>query len=160
MNSNTLRNFFLLILFVISICLGNFNSKVSIYKLAVKNKIYLDNEHKLNDELNTFLNFNINPTELCDSGEKNFIFIYSFTRLNDFLIRQAIRKTWCNLNLFPNIKLVFILGKTNDTDINSQIKNESDLNGDLIQGNFTDTYRNLPYKLLTAFKWISILFKR
>ena len=69
MNSNTLRNFFLLILFVILICLVNFNSKVSIiYKLAVKNKIYLDNEHKLNDELNTFLNFNINPTELCDSS--------------------------------------------------------------------------------------------
>ena len=59
------------------------------------------------------------------------------------------------MNLFPNIKLAFILGKTNDTDINFQIKNESDLNGDLIQGNFNDTYRNLPYKLLTAFKWIS-----
>ena len=127
-------------------------------KLMQNNKFHLDQEHKLNPELNTYLNLNINSVKLCDTSSnktKDFIFIYSFTRINDFLIRKAIRKTWANLTLFPSIKLAFILGKTDDRLTSSLIQNESDLNGDIIQGNFTDTYRNLTYKLLTAFKWIS-----
>jgi len=75
--------------------------------LMQNNKSHLDKEHKLNPELNTYLNFNINSVKLCDSSSnktKDFIFVYSFTRINDFLIRKAIRKTWANLTLFPSIK--------------------------------------------------------
>ncbi len=156
MESFRLKNFrFLIWISILIVIMYLINCNVSKHKLIIQDKNYLDKKHILNPELNSFLKFNINPANLCESDDNEFMFIYSFTRLDDFALRQAIRETWGNSTLFPNIKLAFVLGYSTDSEKNLLINNESKLNHDIIQGNFIDTYRNLPYKLLTAFKWIT-----
>ena len=112
----------------------------------------------LNPEFKTNLQINLEPNGLCKFKSK-FIFIYIFTSVKSFTKRQLIRNTWANksLNLF-NFNLVFIIGKTNHsnnaTNIDKLLHLEQQKYNDLIQGNFIDSYRNLSYKSLIAWKWI------
>lgn len=50
--------------------------------------------------------------------------------------------------------MAFLTGLSNDTKTNKLIKSENKIFADIIQGNFLDTYRNLSYGLLIAWKWI------
>jgi len=88
-------------------------------------KINKISDSVLNPEFKTYLNFKLEPKDLCKFNNNNnkFIFIYIFTSVKSFSKRQIIRNTYGNkkLNLF----------------------------------NF-DSYRNLSYKSLTAWKWINL----
>jgi hypothetical protein len=112
----------------------------------------------LNPEFKINLQINLEPNGLCKFKSK-FLFIYIFTPVKSFTKRQLIRNTWANksLNLF-DFNLVFIIGKTNDSNNKSNIDKllhlEQQKYNDLIQGNFIDSYRNLSYKSLIAWKWI------
>jgi hypothetical protein len=112
----------------------------------------------LNPEFKINLQINLEPNDLCKFKSK-FLFIYIFTPVKSFTKRQLIRNTWANksLNLF-DFNLVFIIGKTNDSNNKSNIDKllhlEQQKYNDLIQGNFIDSYRNLSYKSLIAWKWI------
>jgi hypothetical protein len=133
----------------------------------LKFKPYVTTNVRTNDatnELDSILNpeFKINleiilePNGLCKFKSK-FIFIYIFTSLKSFTKRQLIRNTWANksLNLFE-YNLVFIIGKTNylNETVDELLYLEQQKYNDLIQGNFIDSYRNLSYKSLIAWKWI------
>ena len=110
----------------------------------------------LNPEFKTNLQIKLEPNGLCKFKSK-FIFIYIFTSVKSFSKRQIIRNTYGNkkLNLI-NFELVFIIGKTLNKSIGSRLKKEQLKYNDLIQGNFIDSYRNLSYKSLTAWKWINL----
>ena len=71
--------------------------------------------------------------------------------------RQTIRRTWSNRAILQafNGRLVFILGTPNTKAKQRQIKIESDKFGDIIQGNFIDTYRNLTNKAVLGIRWIT-----
>ena len=71
--------------------------------------------------------------------------------------RQTIRRTWANRALLQafNGRLVFILGTPNTKAKHAQIKRESNKFGDIIQGNFIDTYRNLTNKAVLGIRWIT-----
>jgi len=121
-----------------------------------------ETEHLLNPELNTYLNFVLQPSRhLCRpridsrSIESKFVFAYAVVRANDFEKRQTIRQTWANASSFRDIiKVAFIMGLSNDEKTNELIKTENKIFSDIIQGNFLDSYRNLSYGLLTVWKWI------
>ncbi|BET02422.1 Galactosyltransferase [Nesidiocoris tenuis] len=66
----------------------------------------------------------------------------------NYINRQMIRSTWGT-----SIKLVFMVGETNLTDVNAQLDQEVKEYGDVVQGSFFDTYRNLTYKHVMALKW-------
>jgi hypothetical protein len=112
----------------------------------------------LNPEFKTNLQIKLEPrTGLCEFKSK-FILIYMFTSAKSFTKRQLSRDTWGNnsksLNNLFNFQLVFILGNQLDETINNQLLLEQAKYNDLIQGNFIDSYRNLSYKSLIAWKWI------
>jgi hypothetical protein len=65
--------------------------------------------------------------------------------------RQTIRETWGEKN--PNSILLFMLGGVNSTTLESELNMENQLHGDLVQGNFVDSYRNMTYKHVMALKW-------
>lgn len=110
----------------------------------------------LNAELDLYLKLNLNPLKLCTFKQKiHFAFVYVFSSAKNFERREAIRKTWANKSSFQQIRVGFILGQTNQHDIQSKLAREQAKNNDLIQANFLDSYRNLSYKSLTAWKWIS-----
>lgn len=162
---------FALLLFIFIINIINLNTEILTVKYLITNILLFQNLTTLkpkqptsttaitkvliNPELSTYLDFIINPRNLCNSSNK-FIFTYAVVNVDDFHKRQIIRQTWANKTYFKNLTTAFIVGLSNETSINHQIKNEQEQFGDLIQGNFLDTYRNLSYKLLTVWKWADI----
>ncbi len=139
------------------------NYILSINKIETTNatirtiKINKISDSVLNPEFRTYLNFKLEPKDLCKFNNNKFIFIYIFTSVKSFSKRQIIRNTYGNkkLNLF-NFELVFIIGKTLNKTIETRLNKEQLKYNDLIQGNFIDSYRNLSYKSLTAWKWINL----
>ena len=74
--------------------------------------------------------------------------------------RDAIRATWGsvvrNFNTQLHIGLVFLLGLSNiSQEINSAVHREGKLYRDVVQGNFSDTYRNLTIKSIMGLHWTS-----
>lgn len=66
-------------------------------------------------------------------------------------LRNAIRSTWGKEN--GTIKTVFLLGAVGDDQLRKSIVEEDEENGDIIQGNFEDSYTNLSYKTIMALKY-------
>lgn len=66
--------------------------------------------------------------------------------------RYAIRNTWGSIKIFKDwhLDLVFLLGSDTNSSIEfeAQLSNESKEHGDMVMGNFIDSYRNLTYKHL------------
>ena len=66
------------------------------------------------------------------------------------------RKTWGNPNM-PGVstRLVFLLGATGDAALQRSLEMESRRHGDLVQGDFLDTYHNLSYKATMGNLWVA-----
>lgn len=70
--------------------------------------------------------------------------------------RNAIRSTW--LMNTPNLnplkwKHVFLIGRSNDLEIDSAIHREAHYYNDILVFNFTDNYKNLIIKVFSGFRW-------
>ena len=97
----------------------------------------------------------INNPNICArvNNLKFLIIVHSAT--DNFQRRRIIRETWANKNLFANLNLriVFLFGLTKVKTTQELIENESIVYGDVIQGNFLDTYHNLTHKGVLAYRW-------
>ena len=92
----------------------------------------------------------------CNSSEVLLIICVISTRDN-FANRRAIRETWGS---FTNrsIHMIFALGSSKpseDVAVQASIQEEFEKHGDIIQGNFVDSYKNLTIKSIFAIKWIT-----
>ncbi|XP_055687215.1 beta-1,3-galactosyltransferase 5-like [Lutzomyia longipalpis] len=65
--------------------------------------------------------------------------------------RDNIRQTWGGWKV--DHRVIFLLGAVSSQDIQREIQIESDFFGDIVQGNFVDSYKNLTYKHIMAMKW-------
>ncbi|XP_069069339.1 UDP-GalNAc:beta-1,3-N-acetylgalactosaminyltransferase 1-like [Pleurodeles waltl] len=105
-------------------------------------------------------NFTFTLHEHVKCKDRNpFLVILVTSRPKDALARHTIRLTWGSVNMWlgHHVKTLFLLGQapTGDTKTETLIEEESKLNGDIIQQNFLDTYRNLTLKTIMAFQWVS-----
>ena len=90
------------------------------------------------------INFVINPENFCTSSpEEVFILAYVFTQIRNLDLRNMIRQTWANREAFPMLKVVFVLGLSQNASLNEAARQESLVYNDLIQNNVIDSYRNL-----------------
>lgn len=83
--------------------------------------------------------------------------------LDHFKRREIIRRTWGYEKRFSDvtIKTVFLLGSTEtDPETMSKIQDESYKYGDIIQGNFVDTYYNNTIKTMMGLRWAAELCHR
>ena len=48
-----------------------------------------------------------------------------------------------------------MIGQSAEKEVNSAIRHESKLYGDIVQNNFTDAYFNLTTKTIMGFRWVS-----
>ena len=66
------------------------------------------------------------------------------------------RSSWGNPDI-PGVvtKLVFLLGRPEDDEKQAMLEEESSMHGDIIQGDFLDTYHNLSYKAIMGNLWVS-----
>uniref|UniRef100_A0A8C8S090 Hexosyltransferase n=1 Tax=Pelusios castaneus TaxID=367368 RepID=A0A8C8S090_9SAUR len=98
--------------------------------------------------------FIINERDKCKDGAP-FLILLIATKADEMLHREAIRKTWGNESVVPNVKVVrlFMLG-ANDKDQNEALLWESRKHHDIIQQDFLDAYKNLTLKTMMGLKWI------
>ena len=76
--------------------------------------------------------------------------------------RKMLRKTWGDIKdtrVAKDIrwKVVFVMGKPQDHEMNEAIMAEHRSQGDLLIGDYKDEYRSITTKLLMAFQWASKL---
>jgi len=76
--------------------------------------------------------------------------------------RKMIRRTWASVKKIGDkyLTVIFLIGATPDDHVQNLVKVESNCFGDILQTNLSDTFHNLTFKTLSAFKWISTQFQR
>ena len=101
--------------------------------------------------------YTINTPGICSLVTNLTYLVYFHSAPDHFTNRYYLRQTWAKPSLFSDrpSRTVFFLGLTKNSDTQAQIQNESALYGDIIQEDYVDSYRNLTYKTMSAFKWIS-----
>lgn len=72
--------------------------------------------------------------------------------------RTEIRNTWCNPERFPSLPdhawhCIFLVGKPDNIESLSRLKEEKTQFNDLLVGNYADSYRNLTLKVIHGFNW-------
>jgi len=84
------------------------------------------------------------------------IVVLVHTALDHRETRDLIRETW-GTNFAPEkpARMLFALGITDDEHTMRSIKAEANVFGDIVQGSFIDSYRNLSYKAILGHTWIS-----
>jgi len=100
----------------------------------------------------------IDPGEkICgdDQGKNVTLIAFVPVSANGFHNRYTVRATWANQNLFPSLRIVFMLGNSSDPNVNEKVRMESELYGDIVQEDYADTYRNLTIKTMAGIKWVS-----
>lgn len=92
----------------------------------------------------------------CDN--KTEILVYFQTMWSNFIKRRTLRNTWVSniayKQLGKHVKFVFIIGKPKEVNDQVKINNELLLHGDIIEGDFIDSYQNLTLKSVTAMAFI------
>lgn len=98
----------------------------------------------------------MNCPHVCSEFSPIFMFMVH-TSTDNFHRRQLIQNTWGGTTLFQSrpIQVVFLLGKTSEVRTQRLLDEEQDVFGDLVQGTFLDTYRNLTHKTVLGLRWAS-----
>lgn len=101
----------------------------------------------------------LNPgNSVCNQSSNSsiYILVYVHSGPTNYQRRMVIRETWSTRTLFPDLRVVFMIGKSMDKTVMKAIEYENELYRDIVQEDFIDAYKNLTYKGIMALKWISI----
>ncbi len=136
----------LILIFLVYICLNDFYDSNNYFDgIIIKNETI--NPHNYI--------YIINPKESICKNKNLTLLAFVLTRRDNFIQRETIRTTWANKTLFSQMRVIFMIGSSNDTELDKKIENESKLNGDIVQESFLDTYLNLTLKTIQGIKWVS-----
>ena len=91
------------------------------------------------------------PRNPCENGSHIELMLIITSSPVHFEIRNVIRQTWAMVNE-SNIGHLFTLGR-NVNASQEDIDEEQRAHGDLLQGDFIDSYRNLTFKTIMAYAW-------
>lgn len=98
--------------------------------------------------------FNIPCVDLCPKlGDGLKILILVTSAPDHSEARSAIRQTWGHYNLRNDMAIAFVVGIGSESG-NEIVSEESTLYGDIIQGNFIDSYDNLTLKTVSMMEWV------
>ena len=99
----------------------------------------------------------IQNKDICKGNERLLYLVVVHTSTVNFERRKSLRETWANINIRQTYtkRLVFLLGKPHNESTQMLIRKESECYGDIVQGNFLDTYQNLTHKAVLGLRWIT-----
>ncbi|KAK3099388.1 hypothetical protein FSP39_003664 [Pinctada imbricata] len=102
---------------------------------------------------NLSIQYELNPSSLCN-GVDPYILILIKSAVKHHYLRYILRNTWIKeiYRTFPIAKVAFLLGYSHKERL--IVWSENQVSGDIIQGNFTDAYRNNTFKTFMAFQWV------
>ncbi|XP_064626745.1 beta-1,3-galactosyltransferase 5-like [Lineus longissimus] len=98
-------------------------------------------------------NSETNKALQCKKGKLLLILVTSAPQ--NYQKRRAIRETWAvkRGEYADSWQHLFLIGRTDNATLDKEIVFESQKYGDILLGNYTDTYRNLTVKVLSGFMW-------
>ncbi|KAH8323552.1 hypothetical protein KR067_013429, partial [Drosophila pandora] len=70
--------------------------------------------------------------------------------------RMSIRQTWMHYGTRRDVGMAFVLGRGNNDTLNKALTQENFIYGDLIRGNFIDSYNNLTLKTISTLEWADL----
>ncbi|KAL8605217.1 hypothetical protein ACOMHN_031158 [Nucella lapillus] len=99
----------------------------------------------------------LNNPRVCAGLDPLHTLVIVHTATGNFQRRRLIRETWAGKNLMKTQtqRVLFLLGLTKDTSTQRMIENELLVYGDLVQGQFKDSYHNLTHKGVMAYRWVA-----
>jgi hypothetical protein len=86
--------------------------------------------------------------------QKVEVLAYVFTRIDDPTRRDMIRKMWASRSLYPTLHVIFPLGLSSNQFVNKLVQEEHNKFGDILQGDFLETYKNLTFKSIMSWQWM------
>ncbi|XP_015112319.1 beta-1,3-galactosyltransferase 5 isoform X2 [Diachasma alloeum] len=99
--------------------------------------------------------YNVSAQGKCPKhGEDMDLVIVITSRPSHTAARTAIRQTWVSLEELTNVSAVFMLGTTEDPELEKLLQDEQKWYGDLIRGRFLDSYSNLTLKTISTLEWV------
>lgn len=98
------------------------------------------------------LTFSFSVLNLVCNESKPLLLVVVHSSPKNFAKRRTIRETWGRNE--ENVKILFMLGTVNSSDLQKTLEDENRLHNDFIQGSFLDTYRNITYKHVMVFKYV------
>ncbi|XP_023244175.1 beta-1,3-galactosyltransferase 1-like [Centruroides sculpturatus] len=90
-----------------------------------------------------------------NSSKSLFLLVIVCSSVTNFAPRQAIRETWATAKVPETMKILFLLGKSENDTQNAAVMEENANYSDIIQENFLDTYNNLTVKSTMLLKWVN-----
>ena len=101
--------------------------------------------------------FLIDSPGLCSKHANLSTFIFVQVAVESFDLRNYARQRWLSPYLFknPHVSGAFFVGLPTNGRVQAQLEAEADFHGDIIQGDFIDTYKNMSIKSVAAIEWIS-----
>ncbi|XP_077552364.1 beta-1,3-galactosyltransferase 5-like [Haemaphysalis longicornis] len=91
----------------------------------------------------------------CQQHLRVLYFVYTAPQHQER--RRFLRETIGDSRVasFVNSSLIFFVGKTADNELQHRLEAEAEREGDLVQLDFVDVYRNLTLKFIGATQWLS-----
>ncbi|KAH8392569.1 hypothetical protein KR215_011799 [Drosophila sulfurigaster] len=100
------------------------------------------------------LNEEIDLERICPlNGTKTRMLILITSAQTHADARMSIRQTWGHYGTRRDIGMAFVLGRGTNETVNQALTDENYMYGDLIRGNFIDSYNNLTLKTISSLEW-------
>ena len=97
----------------------------------------------------------MNSKSKCSTENPPLFLILVQTAVYNNMARNSIRQSWANKHFLQahSMHVVFLVGLERNKQKLHALVNEQQLYGDLVQGAFMDTYRNLTHKSVLGLRW-------
>ncbi|XP_013410598.1 beta-1,3-galactosyltransferase 1 [Lingula anatina] len=106
----------------------------------------------------------LNNKEVCKRETKGdlFLIVLINSKPTGIKRRRLIRRTWGSTKTVngTEIRTVYIMGRSNDTNTQRKLQEEQAQYGDLVQIDFHDSYDNLTVKTVMGLRWASTFCRR
>ncbi|CAG9762071.1 unnamed protein product [Ceutorhynchus assimilis] len=133
------------------------NNEITLLNTTEQEYKFLSDPQKL---LNITFTYNLNNKNVCSNNtQENILAVFIVTSyFGNVETRSSMRQAFSIEDLRKKgLRRVFLLGEASRDKYTTQksINDESRRFGDIIQGNFSEAYRNLTYKHIMGLKWAS-----
>ncbi|XP_061169072.1 beta-1,3-galactosyltransferase brn-like [Saccostrea echinata] len=116
-------------------------------------KTQLEGKKIVNEPINLH-NFNyIHQGQNICKESNIFLILVVKSRVENFLNRHVIRKTWGNISNYEAVKIVFLLGF--NRSVQRRVDTEALKYRDIVQEDFLDNYSNNTLKTIMGLNWVS-----
>lgn len=94
------------------------------------------------------------PEKCPNFGKEMDLVIIIMSAPTHLEARMAIRQTWGHFGQRSDISILFMLGATMDSKVETILRKEQKTYNDVIRGKFLDSYFNLTLKTISTLEWV------